>query len=392
MGFPCMASLRRFVAGVVFFKISIAFAAGIVADGGTATTVSVSGGRPTVNIAPAVSGISHNTYSDFNVGSAGAALNNVGVNARTIVNQVTSTNQSLIQGAITVLGSRANVIIANPNGITVNGGSFINTGNVALTTGQVSFNDITLSPGNVQRNIVLDTSQGQISIGPGGLSGALLDLELIAKQISVNGPVLNTVTNTTARITAVAGASHSEVDGSVSPTDLTSTWIGHTAAGSANPGVTTLDITPLGSLIAGKIQIIVTEQGAGVRNAGAIYANVGDFTIAGNGDLHLIGGSIQATGNVIIGNANVDSQSSSGTAASVVAGASIDINNALGGTTKNPLSLENVCGATQLACSDVTINPLNSAESAVTKAALTNMNTMACVARTALISTVLAPP
>jgi filamentous hemagglutinin family protein len=326
MGLSIYAYRWRIAVLLSWLHISLVQAAGIVVDGGTATTVTTaSSGRQTVNIAAAVSGISHNTYSEFSVGSAGAALNNVGVNARTIVNQVTSTNPSLIQGDITVLGSRANVIIANPNGITVNGGSFVNTGNVALSTGQVSFNDITLSPGNVQRNIVLDTSQGQIVIGPEGLSGAMLDLELIAKQISINGPVLNTVSNSAARINAVAGASHAEVDGSVSPTDLISTWIGITASGTSNPGATTLDITPLGSLTAGRVELVVTEQGAGVRNAGAIYANVGDFTIAGNGDLHIVGGSIQAAGDVVIANASVDSQSDQGRMASIQANGSIDI-------------------------------------------------------------------
>jgi len=325
MGFSISVHLGRFAVGAVLLQTSIVYATGIVADGGTATTVSTNAGRQTVNIAPAVSGISHNTYSEFNVGTAGAALNNVGINARTIVNQVTSTNPSLIQGDITVLGTRANVIIANPNGITVNGGSFVNTGNVALTTGQVSFNDITLSPGNVQRNIVLDTSQGQITIGADGLSGAMLDLELIAKQITVNGPVLNTVSNSAARITTVAGASHSEVDGSVSPTDLISTWVGHTATGASNPGATTLDITPLGSLTAGRIELVITEQGAGVKNAGAIYANVGDFTIAGNGDLHMVGGSIHAVGDVVIANASIDGQNSNGTVATIQADGSIDI-------------------------------------------------------------------
>jgi hypothetical protein len=201
----------------------------------------------------------------------------------------------------------------------------VNTGNVALTTGLVSFHDITLSPGNVQRNIILNTSQGQIVIGPNGLSGAILDLELIAKQITVNGPVLNTVSNSAARIRTVAGGSQSEIDGSVSPTDLISTWIGHTASGSSNPGATALDITALGSLTAGRVELVITEQGAGVRHAGAIYANVGDFTIAGNGDLHIAGGRIQAANDVVMANANVDSQSADGNVAAIQAGRTIDI-------------------------------------------------------------------
>ena len=309
MGFLNRRGVSRIaIAGMVFVKTGIAVAAGIVASGGTATTVTTApSGRQTVNIAPAVSGVSHNTYTEFNVGAAGAELNNVGVNARNIVNQVTGTNPSLIQGDITVLGPRANVILANPNGITFNGGSFVNTGNVAITTGLVTFNDITLAPGIIQRNIVLDTSQGQIVVGPGGLSGALLDLALIAKNINVNGGVLDTVSNSAAKIELVGGASHSEIDGSVSPTDLTSTWIGHTAAGAASPGVIAIDITPLGSLTAGKISIIVTEQGAGVRQAGSAFASVGDFNIAGNGDLNINGGSIDAAGNVVVANASITS-------------------------------------------------------------------------------------
>jgi len=92
-----------------------AFAANIVPDGSTATSVSTaSNGHQLVNLAPAVGGVSHNTYSSFNVSTAGADLNNAGINARTIVNQVTSTNPSLIQGSVNVLGPRANVILGKP--------------------------------------------------------------------------------------------------------------------------------------------------------------------------------------------------------------------------------------------------------------------------------------
>lgn len=275
-------------------------AAGIVSDGGTVTTVTTAGGgRQTVNISPAVAGVSNNTYSQFNVGRAGASLNNVGVNARNIVNQVTSTNPSLIQGDITVLGPRANVILANPNGITVNGGSFVNTGNVALTTGQVSFHDFIPAPGLTQRNIVLNTNQGQIVIGPDGLSGAMLNLELIAKNLVVNGPVVNSFSGSSAGIRGIIGDSHAEIDSSVSPTDNLTPWISYSASSTKNP-VTAIDITPLGSLTAGRIELIVTDQGAGVHHAGAMYANVGDFSVSATGDIQIAGGAIAATRNLII--------------------------------------------------------------------------------------------
>lgn len=322
-----MGIIHRAPLGGVFALFGICAAmsvrgAGITPDGATATSVSVVAGRATINIAPAVSGVSHNTYTDFNVSKAGAVLNNVGINARNIVNQVTSTNASLIQGDITVMGSRANVVIANPNGITINGGSFVNTGNVALTTGQVSFRDVTLSPGNIQRNIILNTSGGQITIGPDGLTGAMLDLELIAKRISINGPVTNTVANSAARIRTVVGGVRSEIDGSISPTDLLSRWIGHTSTGASSSDPKALDITALGSLSAGKVELIVTDQGAGVRHAGGIYANVGDFSITGSGDLQIAGGRIKAANDVIIASSGLKS---AGAGASIQAGRTVDI-------------------------------------------------------------------
>jgi len=198
---------------------TLAASAGVVIDGGTATSVSMAAnGHQTVNIAPAISGVSSNTYTQFNVGKAGVDFNNVGINARNIVNQVTSTNPSRIEGAITVLGPRANVILADPNGITVNGGSFVNTGNVALITGQVSFYDFAPAPGQIQRNVIITTNRGSIEIGPDGLSGAMLNLELIAKGITINGPVANTFSNPNAGVRIVAGDSGAEIDGSVSPT------------------------------------------------------------------------------------------------------------------------------------------------------------------------------
>ncbi|MGZ2749718.1 two-partner secretion domain-containing protein [Burkholderia stagnalis] len=278
-----------------------AFAAGIVADGSTATTISTgAGGRQTVNVAPTVGGVSNNTYSSFNVSKAGADLNNVGINARTIVNQVTSTNPSLIQGNINVLGPRANVILANPNGITVDGGSFTNTGHVVLSTGQVSFNDITLAPGVLQRNVVLTTDRGAITIGPGGLSGTLVNLDLIAKQLNINGPVTNDFTSSTSGIRAIVGDSTTTYDTSFSPSDNGHDWlIGTSSPGTTNNAVA-IDITAAGGLTAGRVQLIVTDQGAGVHSLGKVYANAGDVVVTANGDIVVADGSLKAERDVAL--------------------------------------------------------------------------------------------
>nr|WP_249207964.1 filamentous hemagglutinin N-terminal domain-containing protein [Burkholderia vietnamiensis] len=278
-----------------------AYAAGIVPDGGTATSVLTgAGGRQTVNIAPAIGGVSNNTYSSFNVSKAGADLNNVGINARTIVNQVTSTNPSLIQGNINVLGPRANVILANPNGVTVDGGSFTNTGHVVLSTGQVGFTDLTLAPGVVQRNVVLTTDRGAIAIGPGGLSGTLVNLDLIAKQLSINGPVTNDFTSSTSGIRALVGDSTSTYDTSFSPSDNGHDWLIGTSSPGAKSNAVAVDITAAGGLTAGRVQLIVTDQGAGVHSLGKIYANAGDVVVAANGDIAIADGSLKAERDVAL--------------------------------------------------------------------------------------------
>ncbi|KVN96719.1 filamentous hemagglutinin [Burkholderia ubonensis] len=292
-------SIRRAGAGglrVMFFCLAAAgtlprcaLAAGIVPDGGTATSVSLApDGRQLVNLAPAVAGVSSNTYSSFNVTAAGATLNNTGINARTIVNQVTSTNPSLIQGQIDVAGPRANVVLANPNGITVNGGSFVNTGHVALSTGNVSFKDVQIAPGVIQRNVVLDTATGTIVVGPGGLESALIGLDLIAKTIRIDGPVHNTFTSPTAGVRLLAGSSRVELNTGLSPSDNANDWL--TRSATMNPDTASsyaIDITAAGSLTSGRVQLIVTDRGPGVRSAGPLNASLGDFLLTSNGNVEL---------------------------------------------------------------------------------------------------------
>lgn len=257
-------------------------------------------GRQTVNIAPTIGGVSNNTYSSFNVSKAGADLNNVGINARTIVNQVTSTNPSLIQGNINVLGPRANVILANPNGVTVDGGSFTNAGHVVLSTGQVGFTDLTVAPGVVQRNVVLTTDRGKITIGPGGLSGTLVNLDLIAKQLSVNGPVTNDFTSSRSGIRAIAGDSTTTYDTSFSPSDNGHDWLIGTSSPGTKSNSVAVDITAAGGLTAGRVQLIVTDQGAGVHSLGKIYANAGDVVVTASGDIAIADGSLKAERDVAL--------------------------------------------------------------------------------------------
>lgn len=299
-GLPSPLALRRIASLAAMLASPPSISGGIVVDGGTATSVvTAANGRQTVNIAPAVSGVSQNTYTQFNVGAPGAALNNVGINARTIVNQVTSTNPSVISGELAVLGPRANVILANPNGITVDGGSFVNTGHLALSTGQVSFTDVQIAPGIYQRNVNLETRGGTIVVGPQGLTGALIGLDLLARNISIQGPVTNTFSSPTAVTRLTAGDSRAVIDTGLSPTDNGHDWLQMTPPSEPRTaGAYAIDITSAGSLSSGRIELIVNDKGPGVRSAGALNASYGDFVLTSNGSVQISNSAITAANGI----------------------------------------------------------------------------------------------
>jgi len=211
----------------------------IAPDGATATSVATPVNGPiAVSIAPSgPSGISHNTYTHFNVPIRGVDLDNRSVRANTIVNEVTSTSPSILQGPLAVVGSRANVIVANPNGISADGASFVNVGSVALASSKVSFFDFENSPGSMRRNILLDTTGGAIDIGPRGLSGAFNRLDLISKAIRIDGPVKNNYDLARDGIRIVAGDSHAEIDGSIDANDNLSQWVNLSTPGNSGSGI-----------------------------------------------------------------------------------------------------------------------------------------------------------
>lgn len=279
---------------------------------GSSPTVRVdTSGHTTIDIVPVFDGvtgdISHNTYQQFHVPKAGVSLDNQTVDARTIINEVTSTHPSYLYGSLSVLGNQAHVIIANPNGITVDGGRFINTGGLALTTGVISFSDEDVTPITTQRNTVLTTNKGQINITGDGLSGVFTHLALIAKKIRINAPITNEHVLADADVQLFAGSSTREIDSSVSAIDLSNSWIADNTNTSLDESDATLiDITGLGSITSGRVEIAVTDQGAGVRHAGDILASQNEFTIATNGQITVSGGTITAQSHIAIEAERVD--------------------------------------------------------------------------------------
>ncbi|MGU9759494.1 DUF637 domain-containing protein [Serratia marcescens] len=189
-----------------FQPLHPAFAAGITAANGNTQVVIKPGNVPVVNIAtPNGAGISHNTYKDFNVGPQGAVLNNAthggktqlgveiysaqgntylkGKPAELIINEVIGGSRSELQGKLEVFGNKANVMIANPNGITCDGCGFINAPGVTLTTGKPQFD----KQGALE---ALEVKKGGVTIGGKGLDGSGADyVDIISRATELNGKI-----------------------------------------------------------------------------------------------------------------------------------------------------------------------------------------------------------
>ncbi|WP_082725448.1 MULTISPECIES: hemagglutinin repeat-containing protein [unclassified Burkholderia] len=275
-------------------------------SGPTHPVVGVSAsGVPLVNITAPKNGVSLNNFTQYNVGTKGAVLVNSGQNsqtqlagwiqgnpflgnssARVIVNQVTSGNPSQLLGPTEIAGNRANLVIANPAGITCSGCGFLNVPRVTLTTGVPTFNpDGTLAGFNV--------TQGQIGIAGAGLDAHGSAIDLISRAMTINGQVWADSIN------AVAGANR---------VDYASNAAQAQAGTGAAPGVA-IDVQALGSMFANSVRMIGTEAGVGVRDAGVVTSLTGDIQVSNNGDVTIAPTArLQSAANTRIDGANVAQQ------------------------------------------------------------------------------------
>lgn len=241
-------------------------------------------GTPIVNIrTPNSKGLSHNTYNQFDIGSNGAILNNsIGVAtthlagdiagnqflakgvANTILNEVRSNAPAKFQGNIEIAGQRADVIIASPSGLQIQGGGFINANRATLTTGTPKID----SAGNLTG---FDVKQGEIQFDNAAtgnaLGGDLYDgknknqanyVDVLARAVTINGQI-----HANQDVNIVSGSNTIDYDTGAA-TKITGTGTAPTLA---------VDVSTLGGIYANSINLVGTENGLGVRNAGNIQAN-----------------------------------------------------------------------------------------------------------------------
>ncbi len=274
----------------------LTFAQIVAAPGSGAQVIQTQNGLNQVNIArPSGSGVSVNNFSQFDVPAKGAILNNSPVNiqsqlagyisgngnltpgnsAKIIVNQVMNNAPSQLHGYLEVAGPKAEVVVANPNGLVVDGAGFINTSRVILTTGTPNYGPNGSLAG-------FDVTGGNITVQGAGLNATNVDqVDLLARAIQINAAVYANNLN------AIAGSNRVDHD------TLAVTPI----AGNGTAPAVAIDVSALGGMYANRIFLTSNEYGVGVSTKGVLAAQAGDLTLQSNGQL-VLAGTTNASGSI----------------------------------------------------------------------------------------------
>ncbi|WP_337911295.1 hemagglutinin repeat-containing protein [Vibrio cholerae] len=272
--------------------------ANVVIDGNSANTSKTQAGNgvEVINIAtPNGKGLSHNKYQQFNVDPEGLILNNStaqlsqsqlggilqnnpnlkGKAADVILNEVTGANRSQLEGYTEVFGQQANVILANPYGITCDGCGFINTPRVTLSTGTPELSNDQLTG--------FDVSKGSVTIEGLGLDATNQTyFDIISRTAEINASIHANDLSVITGNNKVSYQSHQVTEKSPKPT--------------SKPALA-IDSSSLGGMYAGRISLVATEDGVGV-NLGNLVSNVGDIVLTADGKVQLA--SAQSAKNIEI--------------------------------------------------------------------------------------------
>ena len=273
----------------------------MIALGNTSKT-QAGNGVEVVNIAtPNSKGLSHSRYQQFNVDPSGLILNNStealsrsqlggilqgnphlkGKAASVILNEVTGANRSQLEGYTEVFGQQANVILANPNGISCDGCGFINTPRVTLSTGAPELNNGQLTG--------FDVSEGSVTIEGLGLDATNQTyFDIISRTAEINANI------------------HANDLSVITGTNQVGYQTNHVAEKSSKPTnkpALAIDSSSLGGMYAGRISLVATEDGVGV-NVGNLVSNIGDLSISADGNIVL--GSASSTESIrLVSNNNI---------------------------------------------------------------------------------------
>ena len=257
----------------------------ITPDGGTNTQVNSQNGVELIDIAaPNTSGLSNNSYSEFNVSSSGIILNNsagtsasqltggnisgnsnitAGNQASLILNQITGNNTSLLEGKTEVVGTKAEVIIANPNGITCSGCGFINASQLSLITGTSQWDSSNnLTHFNIDNN-------GKIIVNGTGLDAEEVDvLNLVSRYHEITAEI-----KAKDKLRILAGNQ---------TYNLQNFTLDSSTGIENNSGNLSIDISALGGLKSGSIELVSSEENLNVNYTANTTANNLNITVTGD--------------------------------------------------------------------------------------------------------------
>ncbi|WP_143428621.1 filamentous hemagglutinin N-terminal domain-containing protein, partial [Helicobacter sp. 13S00482-2] len=242
---------------------------------------------PIINISsPNPRGISNNYFKEFNVNKEGLILNNskdlftlselAGLingnihlkdkEASLILNQITGDHLSTLLGFIEIAGRKADLIIANPNGITCNGCGFINSSSSTLSTGSISLEEINKLNDlkDLNNHLTMMVQRGHINIEALNASNIPI-LNLIARSLKVKGDLLAN------SLHMILGSNQVQIDLSKQSSILLYEPIEITDEATSKTKIAlALDVAYLGSIVSKSIYLVATEEGIGVKNSGRI--------------------------------------------------------------------------------------------------------------------------
>jgi len=276
----------------------------IEVDGTTNTQIdAAANGVPIVNIAaPNSGGLSHNKFNSYNVNPSGLVINNATGNpnqvvqtqigglitdnpnlltsgsAKVILNEVTSTNRSILNGYTEIGGRQADLIIANPNGIEMNSAGFINIGRLTAVVG--SANQFNPNPSDLSFNLNGNKNSGNGFLPKLTISGLGLDVTRVTETDLVAGimEIVSPIYGGDNRINFRAG----DKEFNYSTKEVTSD---NTTPGSNQPDEVAIDASNVAKVQAGQIYMIATKEGFGVKYTGDMLASRGGVTIDAKGDV-----------------------------------------------------------------------------------------------------------
>lgn len=283
----------------------------ITPDGSTNTQITrTASGVDQVNIAaPNSNGLSHNKFTDYNVNTGGQVINNFSGNnpaevaagsgatavtqtqigglvtansnlvnsgsAKVILNEVTSNNISQLLGYTEIAGTKADLILANPNGIACAGCGFINTAKLLMVAGSSNFD----SNGNLGFNLK-EQSNPNLYVPLITISGLGLDVtrntstDIVASSIKLLSTIYGSNSNSVALRVGEGRYDYTNKTITASSSSLTPT-----------SAVFAIDASSLAKIQAGQVYLIATKQGVGVNMAAEVLAS-STVNIDANGDVY----------------------------------------------------------------------------------------------------------